>query len=69
MLLRIVSVLNQKGIAQKTCADYLRISEKSWFNKTRGLTDFTYKEARALKQLFPEFDIDYLLGRTDDQGA
>lgn len=60
-MLNLKKVLTAKGISPRACADVLGISEKSLYNKTVGDTEFTYGEARKLKALLPEYDLDYLL--------
>ena len=53
--------LDVKCIRQKTCAAFLGVSEKTLYNKMTGTNEFTYSEVKRLKELLPEFDIDYLL--------
>lgn len=45
----------------KGCADILGISEKAFYNKVSGNTDFMYKEVQKLSTVLPEYNMDYLL--------
>ncbi len=60
-MIRLKRALDARGISQKSCADLLGISEKSFYNKLTGKTDFTYGEVRKLKAFLPEYNLDYLM--------
>lgn len=60
-MLNLRRILEIKHIPAKACAAFLEISEKSLYNKTTEATEFTFGESRKLKELLPEYDIDYLL--------
>ena len=60
-MLRLRRALDTKGITVKGCAAMIGVSEKAFQNKLAERNEFTYKEARALKEIFQEYDIDYLL--------
>lgn len=66
-MLRLRRALDVKGITVKGCAAVLGVTEKTMQNKLNGVTDFSYREARMLKDIFREYDIDYLL--SDDADA
>lgn len=60
-MLNIKTALEKKGITKKMYAEFLGISEKSAYNKIKGITAFTMPEANKTKHvLFPEYDIEYL---------
>ena len=59
---RIRRYLDVKGVTVKGCADLLGVTEKTMYNKLSEATDFTYGEVCKLKTIFPEYDMDYLLG-------
>ena len=60
-MIRLKKALETRGISQKSCADLLGISEKSFYNKLTSRTDFTYREVRKLKAFLPEYNMDYLM--------
>ena len=66
-MLNLKRVLLEKRIGMKACARILGISEKTFYNKVSGATDFTYKEILELRSLLPEYNIDYLL--TEEGGT
>ena len=67
-MLKLRKVLDTKGITCKNCAAMIGISEKAFQNKVAERNEFTYKEARELKAIFKEYDIDYLLS-SDGESA
>jgi len=60
-MLRLRRVIDSRGMTVKGLASAIGVAEKTFYNKLTGATDFTYSEARAIKSIFPEYDIDYLL--------
>ncbi len=61
MLTNLKKALDNKNISLKAYSAFLGISEKSVWNKINEETCFTYPEAaRTLKELLPEYNIDYL---------
>lgn len=60
-MLRLRRIFDVKGIPVKMGASALGMSEKSLYNKLTGASEFTYGEARRVKELFPEYNLDYLL--------
>lgn len=68
MILRLKGVLESKGPSLKRYADLLGVSEKTFYNKLTGATEFSYGEVRKLKAMLPEYDIDYLLSEAPSVG-
>lgn len=66
-MLRLKKYLDVKGIPLKACAGYLEISEKTLYNKISGDSDFNYTEICSLRNLLPEYNIDYLLSEDTTQ--
>ena len=60
-MIRLKGALENRGISQKSCADLLGISQKSFYNKLTSKTDFTYSEVRKLKAFLPEYNLEYLM--------
>lgn len=58
---RMRRILDARGLSMRACADLIGVSEKSFYNKMTGATDFTYQEVKKIKTILPEYDIDYLL--------
>lgn len=75
MLKNLKRALDDKGISLKAYAAFLGISEKTVWNKINEETTFTYPEAFSTKkEMFPEYDFDYLLAsdgnvRVKEKGA
>jgi hypothetical protein len=61
MSLRLKKVLDNRGGSPKEYAKMLGVSEKTFYNKVTGVSEFTYGEIKRLKTLLPEYNIDYLL--------
>ena len=65
MLRNLQNALDSKNISLKAYACVLGISEKSVWNKINEETLLTYPEARKTKkELFPEYDFEYLFEST-----
>lgn len=60
-MLRLRKVLDIKGIKVKGFAETIGMSEKTMYNKLMEESEFSYGEARKIKAVLPEYDIDYLL--------
>ena len=60
-MLRLRKVLDAKGISTKACASVVRVSEKAMYNKIVGASEFTYSEASRLREILPEYNLDFLL--------
>ena len=65
-MLRLRRMFDVKGIPVNLGAAALGMSEKTLYNKLTGASEFTYGEARTVKRLFPEYDLDYLLSEEPD---
>lgn len=61
MLNNLKKVLDDKGITIRAFAKVLGVNERTVQNKIKGKTPFTYPEViTAKKELFPEYDMEYL---------
>lgn len=70
MLKNLKNAMDKKGISFRAYAAVLGISEKSAWNKVYEETALTYPEARTTKkELFPEYDYDYLFASDRQEGA
>lgn len=65
-MLRLKRYLSIKGIPIGACAKFLDITEKTFRTKMAGETQFSYSEVCKLRELLPEYNIDYLLSEADD---
>lgn len=45
-MLRLRRYLDARGVTVKRCAEVLGVSDETMFNKTSGVTDFTYTEIK-----------------------
>lgn len=62
----LMDAMTQKGISTAALAAVIGVSEKTAYNKIRGISDFTFKEVVAIKSnLFPEYDVCYLFESED----
>lgn len=61
MLVNLMKAMDGKNISTLTIAQVIGTTEKTAYNKIRGLTDFTMSEAVKIKvNIFPEYDLCYL---------
>lgn len=60
-MLRLKKILDDRQIGPEGYAKLLGLSRRGLYNKLSGTTAFTYPEYLKLKELFPEYNIDYLL--------
>lgn len=61
----LVHELKKKNITNKAVAELIGISEKTFFNKVNGASEFTLTEAMSINDnLLPEFKLGYLFTRT-----
>lgn len=61
------NALHQKGISIKQYADFLGVSEKTAYNKIKGITDFSYPEyKKTCTLLFPEYNANYLFNEKEE---
>lgn len=66
-MVRLKKILEDTPLGLKGYAKLLDIADKTLYNKLTGTSDFSYPEYLRLKELLPEYNIDYLL--SDDQGT
>lgn len=64
--LRIKKRLDESTVTLEEYAKLLGVSKKTLYNKLVGATEFTISEYRALKKIFPEYDVLYLLTNEAD---
>ena len=61
MLLHLIMAMDVKNISTLAIAQLIGTTEKTAYNKIRGITDFTMPEAVKIKvNMFPEYDLCYL---------
>ena len=61
MLWTLKHAMDENGVTVKTASDDLEMTEKTFRNKMREITDFTLKEMRTLRDLhFPGWSLDEL---------
>jgi plasmid maintenance system antidote protein VapI len=60
-MLKIRAAMDKRNLTYSGLASLLGISEKTAKNKVAGRSEFTYGEARKVKAIFPEYDLDYLM--------
>ena len=62
-MIRVDAELEKKNINIRMFAAFLGVAEKTAWNKRKGLSEFTISEAlKTKKELFPEYDIQWLFG-------
>lgn len=66
-MVRLKKILENTPLGLKGYAKLLDMADKTLYNKLTGTSDFSYPEYLRLKELLPEYNIDYLL--SDDQGT
>lgn len=66
-MVRLKKILEDTPLGLKGYAKLLDMADKTLYNKLTGMSDFSYPEYLRLKELLPEYNIDYLL--SDDQGT
>lgn len=66
-MVRLKKILEDTPLGLKGYAKLLDMADKTLYNKLTGTSDFSYPEYLRLKELLPEYNIDYLL--SDDQGT
>lgn len=62
-MLRLKGILEESPIGIKGYAKLLGLSQKGLYNKLSEASAFTYPEYLRLRELLPEYNIDYLLTR------
>lgn len=68
-MLNIRTAMQKRGLTYPGFATLLGISEKTAKNKVAGRSEFTYGEARKVKTIFPEYDLDYLMAEETERGV
>ncbi len=68
-LLKLKKTLENSPIGLGGYAKLLDVSKKTLYNKLTGATPFSYPEYLKLKELLPEYNIDYLLTRMSEDGS
>ena len=68
MLDNLLNAMNSKHISTRAIAELIGTTEKTAYNKTMGVTDFTVPEALLVKDnLFPEYDFCYLFAKYEKE--
>ena len=65
-MVRLKRILENSPIGINGYAKLLDLSLKGFYNKLSGKSPFTYPEYLKLKELLPEYNIDYLLTAEQD---
>lgn len=65
-MLRLKRILEGRSIGLRGYAKLLDMADKTLYNKLTGASDFSYPEYQKLKELFPEYNIDFLLTEEQD---
>lgn len=68
-MLNIRTAMQKRSLTYQGLATLLGISEKTAKNKVAGRSEFTYSEARKVKTIFPEYDLDYLMAVENTTGG
>lgn len=68
-MLNIRNAMQTRNMTYQGLASLLGISEKTAKNKVAGRSEFTYGEARKVKTIFPEYDLDYLMAVENTAGG
>lgn len=64
MCRNLLAEMVRKEIEPEDIMKVIGISRRTWHNKSRGLTQFTVKEAMSIRDTyFPECSIEYLFDR------
>ena len=66
MLRNLKKVMDDRNIPTKLYGALLGVAEKTAYNKVMGLTELTLGEARKTMELFPEYNMDWLLRNYED---
>ena len=70
MLLHLITAMDVKNISTLALAQLIGTTEKTAYNKIRGITDFTMPEAVKIKvNMFPEYDLCYLFEPVKEEVA
>lgn len=60
-MLKLKKALEDSPIGIKGYAKLLDMSDRTLYNKLIGASDFSYPEYQKLRDLLPQYNIDYLL--------
>lgn len=66
MLRNLRKVMDDRNISTKLYGAQIGVVEKSAYNKIMGLTELTIGEARKTMELFPEYNMEWLLKNYED---
>ena len=66
MFRNLLEAMDKEGFTAKFVSEFLDISQKSWENKSRGRSEFTFSEYKKLLQLFGKYNADWLFKEFDD---
>lgn len=70
MLMNLRKAMDDKRISTLALAQVISVTEKTANNKINEQTDFTLREALAVKDnLFPEYDLCFLFAPQNQRGA
>lgn len=70
MLVNLLNAMGLKNISTLAIAQIIGTTEKTAYNKIRGITDFTMSEAVKIKvNMFPEYDLCYLFQPANETKA
>ena len=70
MLPHLIAAMDVKNISTLALAQLIGTTEKTAYNKIRGITDFTVPEAVKIKvNMFPEYDLCYLFEPVKEEVA
>lgn len=65
-MLKLKRIIDSRTIGLKGYAKLLDMADKTLYNKLTGATEFSYGEYQKLKELLPEYNVDYLLTADQD---
>ncbi len=66
MMSNLKAALDRKGITNRAVCELLKVSEKTFYNKIHGDSDFTVSEAlMIMRNLLPEYTLEYLFTADD----
>lgn len=67
MMYNLLAEAARKGVTKKQMSECIDVSEKTFYNKIRGLTEITLIEAQMIRDsYFPDFKIEYLFEQKED---
>lgn len=69
MLRNLRKVMDERNISTKLYAVQIGVAEKSAYNKIMGLTELSLGEAKKTMELFPEYNMEWLLKNFEDENV